>query len=59
MAFEERPVTTPLRTVVGTTLRWGGVWAAIGLVLGVAMMLGRVPPLAEPGAPKEFGFYWF
>jgi uncharacterized membrane protein len=31
----------------------------IGLLFGLAMMLGRVPPIAEPGAPSGFAFYVF
>jgi uncharacterized membrane protein len=54
-----RGMATPLRTIASTTFRWGCVWAVIGLLVGVAMMLGRVPPIAEPGAPSGFGFYSF
>ncbi len=28
-------------------------------MVGVAMMLDRVPPIAEPGMPRNFGFYAF
>jgi len=52
-------MATPLRTIAGTTFRWGCVWAVIGLLIGVAMMLARVPLIAEPGAPSGFGFYSF
>ena len=48
-----------LRLIWFTTLRWTAAWAAIGLLLGGAMVLGRVPPIAEPGAPSGFGFYLF
>jgi len=52
-------MATPLRSIAFTTLRWGCAWAVIGLLLGMAMMFGRVPPIAEPGAPGNFGFYAF
>jgi hypothetical protein len=42
-----------------TTARWAAAWAVVGLFLGCLMMLGRVPPIAEPGAPSGFGFYAF
>ncbi len=54
-----RAMAIPLRTIASTTFRWGCVWAVIGLLVGVAMMLGRVPPIAEPGMPRNFGFYAF
>jgi len=48
-----------LRTILLTTMRWTAAWATIGLLLGIAMTLGRVSPIAEPGAPGGFAFYLF
>ena len=48
-----------LRTILLTTMRWTAAWAAIGLLIGIAMTLGRVPPIAEPGAPSGYAFYMF
>jgi len=48
-----------LRTILLTTMRWTAAWAVIGLLIGIAMTLGRVPPMAEPGAPSGYAFYLF
>jgi hypothetical protein len=48
-----------LRTILLTTMRWTAAWAVIGLLIGIAMTLGRVPPIAEPGAPSGYAFYVF
>jgi uncharacterized membrane protein len=50
---------TRLRSILFTTLRWTAAWAAIGSLLGLVMTLGRVPPIAEPGAPSGYAFYVF
>jgi hypothetical protein len=47
------------RSILFTTLRWTAAWALIGFLLGIAMTLGRVPPIAEPGAPSGYAFYVF
>ena len=39
-----------------TTARWAAAWAVVGPFLGCLMMLGRVPPIAEQGAPERFWF---
>src|SRR5262245_32197082 len=48
-----------LRTILLTTMRWTAAWAVIGLLIGIAMTLGSVPPIAEPGAPSGYAFYVF
>ena len=53
------PIPLRLRFILFTTLRWTAAWAAIGLLFGIAMTLGRVPPIAEPGAPSGYWFYTF
>ncbi|HXT23406.1 MAG TPA: hypothetical protein VN749_01115 [Candidatus Eisenbacteria bacterium] len=53
------PIPFWLRTILLTTMRWTAAWALIGLLVGLAMTLGRVPPIAEPGAPSGYAFYLF
>jgi hypothetical protein len=48
-----------LKQTLLTAMRWAAGWAAVGLLVGVWMMLGKVPPIAEPGAPREVWFYAF
>jgi hypothetical protein len=36
-----------------------GSGALIGLLVGIAMTLGRMPLMAEPGAPSGYAFYLF
>ena len=46
--------------MLGRTLRWGGAWAVLGLVVGVALMFGKAEVIAESGRkPTELGFYAF
>jgi uncharacterized membrane protein len=47
------------KQVVLTVMRWAAAWAVVGLLVGVLMMLGKVPPIAEPGAPRDVWFYAF
>ena len=45
---------------VGLVLRWTKACALIGLVLGVHLMINKVPPIAESGRkPEEILFYAF
>jgi hypothetical protein len=53
------PIPLRLRFMLLTSLHWTAAWAAIGLLFGIAMTLGRVPPIAEPGAPSGYAFYVF
>src|SRR5215470_3387463 len=48
-----------MKQIVFGTIRWAAAWAASGLFAGVWMMLSKVPPIAEPGAPSNVGFYAF
>ena len=48
-----------IKRIVFTTIRWAAAWAAAGLLVGVLMMLGKVPVIAEPGAPSNISFYAF
>jgi hypothetical protein len=53
-------MTGPLRNIAVVTLRWAGAWAILGLVVGVALTLGRFEPIAESGArPLGLGPYTF
>ena len=48
-----------LKQTLLTAMRWAAAWAVVGLLVGVLMMLGKVPPIAEPGAPGDVWFYAF
>ena len=51
----------PLPQVFRVALRWTAAWAAVGLVLGILLMLGKAPPFAESGAKPDsvFGYiFW-
>jgi len=53
-------MTGPLRNIAVVTLRWTSAWAILGLVVGIALMLGRAEPIAESGAkPLGLGPYAF
>jgi hypothetical protein len=34
-------------------LQWAATWAAVGLVLGTLLMIGKAPPFAESGSHSE------
>jgi hypothetical protein len=59
LIFWRKMAILRLRSILFTTLRWTAAWALIGLLLGIAMTLRRVPPIAEPGAPSGYAFYVF
>jgi hypothetical protein len=43
--------------VLRTIIRWTAAWTLVGLIGGVVMMFGKVPPIAEPGSQAES--LWF
>ena len=46
--------------VLRVILRWTAAWTLVGMIGGVAMMFGKVPPIAESGAkPSDPWFYAF
>src|SRR5437879_10808588 len=46
--------------VLRVILRWTAAWTLLGVIGGVAMMFGKVPPIAESGAkPSDPWFYAF
>jgi len=42
-----------LPQVFRVALLWAAAWAAVGLVLGILLMLGKAPPFAESGAKPD------
>lgn len=53
-------MTGPLRNIALVTFHWTGAWAILGLLVGVALTLGRFEPIAESGArPLGLGPYTF
>jgi hypothetical protein len=49
-----------LRLILRTTFRWAIAWALLGVIAGVLMMFGKVPPIAESGGkPSDLSFYSF
>ena len=46
--------------ILRVTLRWSFAWTILGTIVGIRMMLGKVPPMAESGAkPDNLWFYAF
>jgi hypothetical protein len=50
----------PLKTILRTALRWGAVWAVVGLASGIALMFVKAEFMAESGAkPLGMGEHAF
>ena len=43
----------PLPPFFRVALQWAATWAAVGLVLGTLLMIGKAPPFAESGSHSE------
>ena len=49
-----------LHGIFRLSLSWAGVWALLGLVVGIWLMLEKAPPIADSGGkPDNLSFYAF